>query len=209
MDRQQWPTFPPLRLDYLERLTDDTGIAQHAAYGVPDRRHGYSIDDQARALIAVLTHAPLVGATHAPSAAYVYLAYLRHAATDSGWFHNFLSYARSWVDERGSDDCYGRAMWALGYTQRFGMDRALTGAAADLFTAQAGQLEALQFPRSQAFAIFGLYHRLTCDPSTRLLAIVEILADRLATRFESTATPEWLWFEATPSCPRRCCWRSS
>ena len=195
MDRHQLPTFSPLRLDYLELLTDDTGITQHAVHGVPDRRHGYSIDDQARALIAVLTHARLVGATRAPNAAYLYLAYLRHAATDTGWFHNFLSYARTWVDERGSDDCYGRAMWALGYTQRFGMDRALVGAAADLFNAQVGQLEALRFPRSQAFAMFGLYHRLTCEPSSRLLAILETLADRLAERFESTEDPGWRWFE--------------
>ena len=186
---------PALRLDHLERLTDDTGIVQHAAYAVPDRHRGYSIDDQARALIAVLEYARLAGWDHPPKAAYVYAAYLRHAITTAGWFHNFLSYSRSWVDDRGSDDCYGRAMWALGYAQRFGKEQGLAGAAAQLFTAQAGRLESLQYPRSQAFALFGLYHRLQCGGNSRLLAVTRVLADRLAALFETTATPDWPWFE--------------
>ncbi len=195
MHLKHLPTFPPLRLDYLERLTDDTGIVQHAVHAVPDRRHGYSIDDQARALIAVLAYARLSGATGAPPTAYVYAAYLRHAAIASGWFHNFLSYARVWVDERGSEDCYGRAMWALGYTQHSGLADGLVGAAAELFTLQSSPLESLQFPRSQAFALFGLYYRLRSAPDDHLLSSALLLADRLAEQFETHATEDWLWFE--------------
>ncbi len=187
--------YPPLRLDHLERLTDDTGIMQHAIYAVPDRRHGYSIDDQARALIVVLAHANLAGCKRAPERAYVYAAYLQHAASPSGGFHNFLSFGRTWLDERGSDDCYGRAIWALGYAQRFGMDRGLTELAAELFASQADQLEGLSYPRSQAFALFGLYHRLKVEPNRFLLATARRLADRIVQRFNATSSPDWLWFE--------------
>ena len=197
MQTEYDPVYHPFHLDHIERLTDDTGIMQHATFSVPDPRHGYSIDDQARALMVVLAHTNAARSAYAPKAAYTYTAYLQYAATQSGWFHNFLSFGRAWLDERGSDDCYGRAMWALGYAQRFGVERGLTGAAAELFSAQARQLESLTWPRSQAFALFGLYHRLQVESSAYLLGTVHVLANQLADRFDAASSPDWLWFEDT------------
>lgn len=189
------PTYPPLRLDHLERMTDCTGIMQHALYSVPDPTHGYSIDDQARALIASLAHARLSGQRHAPRAAYTYLSYLRLAAGDGGSFRNFLSYSRHWLDERGSDDAQGRALWALGYATRYGLDPGLIGAAADLFDTALPCVGTLAALRSWSFAVFGLYHRLLARRDDALLACVNDLAARLAAAYEATATPDWCWFE--------------
>src|SRR5579871_5390782 len=125
------PHYAPLRLDHLERMTDCTGIMQHALYAVPDPIHGYSVDDQARALMVSLAHARLSGAQHPPRLAYTYLSFLRLAATADG-FHNFLSYSRQWLDERGTADAQGRVWWALAYAARFGLEPGFSAAAADL-----------------------------------------------------------------------------
>lgn len=187
--------YPALRLDHLERLTDDTGVVQHAVRSVPDRRHGYSIDDQARALIAVLAHARLSGRQRAPRAAYTYLAYLRSAARSDHWFHNFLAYDRTWQDERGSEDAYGRAMWALGYTRACAPDQGLAAAAADLFAEQAPLMEHLRYVRACAFSLFGLHFRLKSEPDEKLLGTMDLLGNRLLASYDSTAGPDWQWFE--------------
>ncbi|HWE63865.1 MAG TPA: hypothetical protein VHB98_19300 [Chloroflexota bacterium] len=189
------PVYPPLRLDHLARLTDDTGIMQHALFTVPDPIHGYSIDDQARALIVTLLHARLSGMQHAPRAAYTYMSFLRLAANAGGTFHNFLSYARHWLDEQGSQDAQGRALWALAYAARFGIDGGLCGAAGDLFAAGVANVEALDAPRAWAFAIYGLYHQLCAERSETLLAKLRLLADRLVALYDATAGPDWRWFE--------------
>lgn len=189
------PTYPPLRLDHLERLTDSTGIMQHALFAVPDPTHGYSIDDQARALIVVIAHARLTGQQRAPRAAYTYLSYLRYAANPDGTFRNFLSYSREWLDERGSEDACGRALWALALAMRHGGERGLSGAAADLFATGVACIPAMVAPRGWAFALFALYHRLRAEHDDTLLALVRDLADRLVAAYSATAGPDWRWFE--------------
>ena len=189
------PVYPPLRLDHLERLTDDTGIIQHALHSVPDPRFGYSIDDQARALIVSLAHARLSGSQRTPRAAYTYLSYLRLAANPDGTFHNFLSYGRQWRDEIGSQDSYGRALWALAYATRYGLDRGLAGAALELFDDAIGHAGEMDAPRTWAFTLFALSHRLAVEPDGALLVLARTLADRLVACYDAHAAPEWRWFE--------------
>jgi hypothetical protein len=186
--------FPALRLDHLERLTDGTGIMQHALYSVPDPLHGYSIDDQARALIAVLAHARLAGSAQ-PLRAYTYLAYLRYAAMGEGRFHNFLSYSRQWLDDGGGEDARGRALWALGYAARHGLDQGLRDAAATLFADGLVAVRSLRSPRAWAFTIFGLYHYLHVRPEPAQQSLLGDLAKRLVDCYDRTAAPDWAWFE--------------
>jgi hypothetical protein len=176
-------------------MTDHTGVMQHAFYAVPDRNHGYSVDDQARALIVCLAHARCTGQRHAPPAAYTYLSYLRHALNPDGSFHNFLSFDRRWLDERGSEDAQGRALWALGYAMRFGLDEGLIAAARDLFDLALPCTRTLRAPRSWSFALFGLYHRLRAADDADMFTMVHNLAQCLLVHLEATRTPEWHWFE--------------
>ncbi|HZS88165.1 MAG TPA: hypothetical protein VFE42_11835 [Chloroflexota bacterium] len=187
--------FPALRLDHLQRLTDETGVMQHALYSVPDPLHGYSIDDQARALIAVLAHARLAGDALPPPAAYTYLSYLRYAAMGEGRFHNFLSYSRRWLDDGSGEDARGRALWALGYAARHGLEQGLREAAASLFADALVAVRSLGAPRAWAFSIFGLYHYLQQSREPAPLSLLRELAGRLVDRYERTAAPDWPWFE--------------
>ncbi len=109
---------PPL--DHLLALSDDTGIIQHAIFDVPNRATGYCTDDVSRAFIVALQRlrAEPTNATLKKLAG-IYLAFLLDAQMADGWFHNFMSYDRDWLDERGTQDSFGRTLWALGYGMRF------------------------------------------------------------------------------------------
>jgi hypothetical protein len=106
--------LPPLKLDHLRHLTDDTGIFQHSIFTIPNYREGYTTDDNARALL-VSTLLEEVGNTEAVDLATRYLAFTWYAFnTETRRFRNFMDYQRNWLEESGSDDSHGRALWALG-----------------------------------------------------------------------------------------------
>jgi hypothetical protein len=103
-----------VNLSHLKAITDDTGVLQFTFYGVPDPKSGYTTDDNARALIVAAMHFTQTGDEEALSLAQRYLAFLRYAQQDDGRFHNFIRYDRHYGDEVGSEDCFGRSLWALG-----------------------------------------------------------------------------------------------
>ena len=131
--RQQ--RLPEIKLEYLRRMTDDTGMLQHAKYTVPDRTHGYCVDDNARALIVAVTLQDLQPLDSALSGlAAIYLSFLGHAFNgQTGRFRNFMSYDRRWLEETGSEDSHGRAVWGLGAAVALGRDKGQVGFAVDLF----------------------------------------------------------------------------
>ena len=188
-------SYPPIALDHLLRMTDDTGIIQHALFAVPDPVHGYSVDDQARALTVSVAHARLAGDRRSPRCAFTYLSFLRFAANPDHSFHNFLSFDRRWLDDRGSDDSQGRVWWALAHAARFGREPGFADAAAKLFETSIAAASRLQSPRSWANAVFGLYHRQRTLASAEQLALMHELAGRLVTRYETESGPAWRWFE--------------
>ncbi len=102
----------PVRYDHLLNLIDDTGIYEHALYGVPRRDHGYTLDDAARALILLCQADP---ATPVERALTTLLGFVLHAQTEDGRFHNRMSFDRRWIDLAGSDDAHGRGVWAVGF----------------------------------------------------------------------------------------------
>jgi hypothetical protein len=106
--------LPEIRLDHLRYLTDETGIIQHAAYGVPDRRSGYTTDDAARALTVAMLYYQQFCDKSALELATRYLSFLKYAQLPGGHFHNFLSYTREFLDERGGE---GHARRARGHRQ--------------------------------------------------------------------------------------------
>ena len=189
--------LPELRLDHLQRMTDDTGIIQHATYSVPARRTGYCVDDNARALIVA------VHADRAPSSPAVrglvttYLSYLLCSQEPDGKFRNFMRYDRSFEPVAASDDCIGRAIWALGVTATLAEDEGCRSLARDMFARALPHAHELG-PRGTAQAALGLVSLLVAAPgATDMRVVLDRLVEKLVRRYQDHATEEWRWFEAT------------
>ena len=191
--------LPTLKLDHLHRLTDDTGMLQHATFSVPNYGEGYSIDDNARALILTVLIEQLGEAesTGIEQLASRYLAFLAHAFNpENGRFRNFLTYARQWTETTGSEDSHGRALWALGTVLGRSNNEALRGAAGRLFEAAAPPVVAFSSPRAWAFALLGIQEYLDRFPGDRSARHTRsLLATRLLALYGSNRSPEWDWFE--------------
>jgi hypothetical protein len=188
-------TYPSLKLDHLLRLTDDTGIIQHALYSVPRATHGYCLDDNARALLAALK---IYGHWAHPMAlrlAYRYLAFIERAQRPDGRFHNFMDYDRQWTDEVGSEDAMARTLWALGYTVQFAPEPGLALAASDIFDRAVQWIDRLAYPRAWAYTILGLKHRWHQDGTSRWVQAASGLANRLLNLYLTHSQGNWRWFE--------------
>src|SRR5580658_8153252 len=150
--------LPALRLDHLQRMTDDTGMLQHAVFAVPNYGEGYTTDDNARALILAILLEQLGQEKVATGRlATRYLAFLGHAFNrTNGRFRNFLTYERAWPEAEGSEDSHGRALWALGTVLGRSKDQALRGAAGRLFEVAVPAVLAFTSPRAWAFGLLGI-----------------------------------------------------
>ena len=190
--------IPQPKLDHLRRLTDDVGILQHAKFIVPDRAHGYCTDDNARALIAVIWASEIAEDTALlTNLACRYLGFLHHAFDGAtGRFRNFLGFDRRWIEEEGSDDAHGRAVWGLGVTVGATKSDSLTGMALHLFERSLPALLRLPSPRAWAFGLVGIhgYLRRFCGDSEAKRAR-EKLAGQLFDLYLRNATDDWPWIE--------------
>ncbi|MCC7204821.1 MAG: glycosyltransferase family 4 protein, partial [Phycisphaeraceae bacterium] len=191
--------LPEVSLTHLKRLSDDTGILQHAIYAAPDRRHGYCLDDNARALIAVLMHHDLVGDASVLPLADRYLSFVHHALNEkTGQFRNFMSYDRQWLEETGSQDVQGRAIWALGVATHLAPHQAGLHLAARLLHQALDAAENLTSPRAIAFALVGLHAYLRrFGGDSRVRRARETLAARLFAGFQAVTDDNWPWSEQT------------
>lgn len=184
-------------LQHLIALSDDVGILQHADFDVPNRAEGYCTDDVARAFIVVVRAAGHeIERTEALRLGRIYLAFLRHAQLPDGRFHNFMSYARTWLDDAGGEDSIGRAIWALG----FGMLRApLDGwrrQCAQSLERAAPHVLSFEYPRPRALAALGLADAFEAYGRTGPLEItLRSLGTDLVARLAQAGSPDWRWFE--------------
>jgi glycosyltransferase involved in cell wall biosynthesis len=190
-------SLPDPCLDHLLRLTDDTGIIQHATFTVPARRTGYCVDDNARALLVALLAHRVTGSMEATRLITLYLSFLHYCQGEDGRFHNFVDYNRVIEPDIGSQDCIGRALWALGATAQTAPDQGARRLAREMFDRAIAP--ALEFgPRGQALAIMGLDAILRGEPdNASARATVDALASNLCQRYEQEADGRWRWFEAT------------
>ncbi len=190
---------PEISLEHLRVLTDDTGILQHATYNIPNRRHGYCTDDNARALMVACDYYGLRQDESVIPLIKTYLAFILDAFNAStGFFRNFMSYDRKWLEERGSDDCHGRALWSLGIAVRYAPTELIRSMALELLEQALHATEAMAFPRGWAFSIIGTYHCLRQIPDhgpTR--QVLEVLSGKLLSQFEANSSSDWLWLEDT------------
>ena len=190
--------MPEIRTEYFLSMCDDTGLFQHAVHSVPDRNHGYCVDDNARALIlaGVLNHQnehPLTEARTACLAGFVHHAW--NPATRR--FRNFMSFDRRWLEQSGSEDSHGRTLWALGECSRADINPSRRRWAAALFAEALPAVAVFTSPRAWAFSLLGLDAYLA-DGRDDIAAetLRSVLADRLMARLSATATDDWVWFES-------------
>lgn len=184
----------------LRRMTDDTGMLQHGIFSVPDRDHGYCVDDNARALILVCraTTAEIAGSEELDRLAGIYAAFIQHAWNpDVRLFRNFMGFDRVWCEDSGSEDSNGRTLWALGTAAAQGHDRATRDWAIHLFDHAIGLADNLGSPRARAFAALGAAEVLSAYPGhARARATLAATGDLLHRLLVAARRPAWAWFEA-------------
>ena len=196
--------LPALNSDHMLSLTDDTGILQHAIFSVPNSSECYTTDDNARALIVSTLldeSAAIRDGREYSSLSHRYLAFLWLAFNaNSGRFRNFLGYDRRWLEEIGSDDSHGRALWSLGTVLGHSRDAGLRGAAGRLFEAAVPATLTFTSPRAWAFCILGMQAYLDGFPGDRAIQVVRnTLANRLLDIYERSHSTTWRWFEKSLS----------
>ncbi len=190
-------SLPELRLDHLLRLTDDTGVIEHATFSVPARESGYCVDDNARALMVALRADRVNSSPETRRLVSTYLGFLYAAQTDDGRFRNRMSYSRCFSPDVPSDDCTGRALWALGMTGNLARDEGQRMLARQMFERGLPFAEELG-PRGSALTMLGLVCFLTAHPEVAPAAdVLRRLAERLCARYHDEASADWRWFEAT------------
>lgn len=188
-------SLPELSLDHLVRLTDDTGIIQHAKYSLPARRTGYCVDDNARALIVAVHADRLQGSAVTRKLVTTYLAYLLHSQEPDGSFRNFMSYERVLEPGVVSDDCTGRACWALGITADLADDEGCRLLAREMLNRALPTTRELG-PRGTAQVVLGLVSMLTADPAAPgLRVLLDELSVKLTNMYTTHAGDDWRWFE--------------
>jgi glycosyltransferase involved in cell wall biosynthesis len=189
--------FPEVRIDHFLSMCDSTGLLQHAVHSIPDRAHGYCVDDNARALLLSNALASFGETRLSEPMTSRFAAFIQHAWNpDTHRFRNFMSYDRQWLEAQGSEDSHGRALWALGECARSDTDPSRRRWAAALFKTALPAVEGFQSPRAWAFTLLGL--DAYCALVVGDLAagrIRELLADRLISAFHATETKDWHWFE--------------
>ncbi|MBI2715308.1 MAG: glycosyltransferase family 4 protein [Rhizobiales bacterium] len=189
--------IPKMRTGHFLSLCDSTGILQHAVHSVPDRAHGYCVDDNARALLLASALANS-GEEHLPDAITArFAAFIQHAWNpDTRRFRNFMSYERRWLEESGSEDSHGRTLWALAECARNDTDPSRRRWAAALFKTALPVAEEFSSPRAWAFSLLGLDAYCALDAGDLFADRMRgRLADRLMLRFSETETADWVWFE--------------
>ena len=196
--------LPFLNTGHLLNMTDDTGMLQHAIFSVPNTREGYTTDDNARALIVsvLLDESPEHSDRREyPNLSHRYLSFLWLAFhADSGRFRNFLDYDRKWLENFGSDDSHGRALWSLGKVLGASRNAGLRGAAGRLFEAAVPATLTFTSPRAWAYCILGMQAYLDWFPGDRAIqGVRNELANRLLDIYESSHSDTWRWFEKSLS----------
>ena len=189
--------LPPFSLAHINRLTDDTGIIQHAKFGIPNLKEGYCLDDNARALLMVLMAYNQKKDMRALELSPIYLSYIHYMQNTDGTFRNFLSFNRIFLDEVGSEDSFGRTIWALGYLLGNAPNDAYYQTGKLIFFNASPNFEKLKSIRGIANTMIGISYYLKSNPSDdSMTERLRNLAYVLIKHFNENNTPDWNWFES-------------
>jgi hypothetical protein len=188
---------PDVQIEHLLSMCDDTGLLQHAIHSIPDRSHGYCIDDNARALLLACARDAHGEPVLPEKLAVLLAAFVQHAWNPATRrFRNFMSYDRVWLEESGSEDSHGRTLWALGECARDTASHSRRQWATGLFEAALASIEDFRSPRAWAFCLLGLDAYCSVVKANMLAERLRLLlADRLISILASVETEDWVWFE--------------
>jgi glycosyltransferase involved in cell wall biosynthesis len=186
--------LPPLRLDHIMRMSDGTGIFQHATFTVPNFHEGYCTDDNARAFILCNLLEEPGRLDHLATS---YLAFLAAALNhETGRFRNFMSHGRQWLEGAGSEDSHGRALWALGVGAGRSRNEGHRRLCVQLFDRGLPAVESFNSPRAWAFTLLGVHELLGSNADdAKAGAACEMLTGQLVKLWQNFATEDWPWFE--------------
>ncbi|OAV43186.1 glycosyltransferase [Lewinella sp. 4G2] len=191
---------PKIKLDHLLRMTDDCGIIQHAKYATPNRHEGYCLDDNGRALLftsmALSTgRFPKAERKILTELSETYLSYIFHAQHEDGTFSNFMSYGREFLDDQGSEDSYGRALWGLAACITANIREDLTALAQECFIRAIGHLDRRTSPRTLSYGIIALSEYLGEHDDENLRNLLDRSVNRLLDHHRDSRYDDWDWFE--------------
>jgi glycosyltransferase involved in cell wall biosynthesis len=188
--------LPPFSLVHIKRLTDDTGIIQHAKFGIPNLKEGYCLDDNARALLMVLMAYRQKKDKLALELSPIYLSYIHYMQNKNGIFRNFLSFNRNFLDKVGSEDSFGRTIWALGYLIANAPNDAYYQNGKLIFFNASPNFEKLQSIRGIANTLVGISYYLRRNPDDdSMIERFRNLAGKLISHYEANSSHDWKWFE--------------
>jgi len=191
--------LPEIDLRQLMRLTDDTGVFQHALHQLPDPNHGYCVDDNCRALIAAVLDAQRRGLDPQRCPLERYLGFVAYALNpDNGRFRNFMSYDRRWLEDAGSDDSHARTLWSLGVTVRRAPNESIRDLADGLFRRGLPAAREFQFVHPWAYTLLGLAEILAHPaPPEEARPAAEAIAERMLETWRANADDDWPWWSDT------------
>jgi glycosyltransferase involved in cell wall biosynthesis len=194
------PPLPEVNIDHLITLTDDTGMLQHATFTVPDREHGYCVDDNSRALLLTSMMLNLSYQRKIiPAYQKRYLSFIQNAYNaDNGWFRNFLSFDRRWLEDKGSQESHARTLWGLGVTCALSHDDNILALSSMLFHKGLLVMDHLLHPRAIAFALLGIHAYLArfCG-DIEVRRIRDMAVAKLYKKFKNKNNKKWPWYEDT------------
>ncbi len=189
--------LPPFSLAHINRLTDDTGIIQHAKFGIPNLKEGYCLDDNSRALLMVLMAYRQMKDKRALELSPIYLSYIHYLQNANGTFRNFLSFNRNFLDEVGSEDSFGRTIWALGYLLGNAPNDAYYQTGKLVFFNASPNFEKIKSIRGIANTMIGICYYLKTNPSDdSMTERLRNLANVLMKHYLENRTTDWNWFES-------------
>ena len=190
--------LPALKLDHLLRMTDDCGILQHGKYAIPNRYEGYCLDDNGRALLLVgmLARYNMADAALLNRLADTYISYILHAQNLDGTFRNFMGYDRRFLEQRGSEDSYGRALWGVAYCLAHPVRADHRPLLHEIFIRAIGHLESNRSPRTVAYGVLALSYYLDNSPTDEdMLNLLDRMCGRLVDHYNDSRQEGWNWFE--------------
>jgi glycosyltransferase involved in cell wall biosynthesis len=188
---------PEPSLVHLKRLTDDTGLYQHAKFTTPNRKFGYCTDDNARAVIAMTNYYSQYPEPGALELFDTYLSFILHSQNNDGTVRNFMNFDRTWVKNEPANDAFGRVLWALGTVMAKPPSPSYLSIIKDFFDMSVKHVEK-QYPRGMAYSILGMSDYLKQFPgASDIKRQLAIAADGLIAQYEENSLPKWQWFEDT------------